>query len=166
MKAFKSSIFGIEPDSSLISLLQIVADVKEASSLKGITEVTNLCIGSSKTSEPIVGYAYSWNDLSLAAILKHCFAEHSNLLNDISWLSIWIRAWEYIFVVKEHNFDSFYHTFMNSESESVSNAYVYIVNPFDISWILIQVSSLSLSVSLVVWRNNDDFLPKVCETDG
>jgi hypothetical protein len=166
MKAFESSVFGIEPDSSLVSLLQIVADVKEASSLKGITEVTNLCIGSSKTSEPIVGYTDGWNRLSLAAIFKHCFAEHSNLLNDVSWLSIWIRAWEDISVVKEHNFDSFNYTLMNSKSESFSNTDVDVVNIFDASWILSQVSSLPLSVSLVVWRNNDDLLSKVCETNG
>jgi len=91
-----------------------MADMKEASSLESITKVTNLCIGSSKSCEPVVSNTNCWNDLSLAAILKNSFSENCDLLDDITWLSIWIWAWEDISVVKENNFDTLNHSLVNS----------------------------------------------------
>ena len=81
MESLKSSILGVKPDSSLIGLLQVMADVEEAGSLEGVSKVADLGIGGGEAGEPIVGRTDGRDFLSLAAVLKDCFAENSDLLN-------------------------------------------------------------------------------------
>ena len=150
MESLKASILGIKMDSSLIGLLQVMADVKEAGSLECISKVTDFSVGSSETSEPIVGHTNGGNVLSLAAVLKDSFTEHSNLLNDVSWLSIWVWAWENVSVVKENNFDSFNNSLMDSKRDSSTDINMNVVNVFNARWIISKIASLSLSVPLVV----------------
>jgi hypothetical protein len=104
--------------------------------------------------------------LSLAAVLEHRLSEYSDLLHNIAWLSIWVRAREHISVVEEDHSDSFNHALMHSKGEATTYANMDVVDIFDTGWILCQVSSLSLSIPLIVWRNDDDLLAKVCESDG
>jgi len=85
--------------SSFICFLKIVTDVQESSSLEHFTEMTNLSIASSKTCKPVIGNAYRWNDLSLAAVLETSLSKDCNLLNNISRLSIWIWRWEDISIM-------------------------------------------------------------------
>lgn len=165
MESTEASVFGFEPNSTLVGLLEVMADVEEASSAEGITEVTDLGISGNKSCEPIVGNADGWNTLSLAAIFKHSFTEYSNLLHNVPWLSIWIWAWENITIVKEYNLHTFDHSFMDSKSETSANANMDVVNVSDASWVLCKVTCLALSVSLVVGGDNNDFLAEVGETN-
>jgi hypothetical protein len=142
-----------------------MADVKEACSLESIAEMSNLGIPGSEASKPIVGDANGWDDLSLAAVFKHSFSEDGNLLDDVSWLSVWIWAWENISVVKENYLDSFDHTLMDAEGESSADAHMNVINVMNSRWIISQVASLSLSIPLVVWRDDNDILSKVGQTD-
>ena len=77
-------------DSTFIQLLEIVANVQEACTLESVAKVTDLGIAGDETCEPIVGNADGWDDLSLAAVLETSLSEDGNLLDDVSWLSIWI----------------------------------------------------------------------------
>ena len=165
MKPLETTILWIKPDSALVGLLQVMTDMEEACALESITEMTNLGICCSESSEPIVGDTNSWDLLSLAAVLKNSFAEDSNLLDDVTWLSIWIWAWEDIAIVQEDNSYSFDHSLVNSKSESATDSDMDVVFVMDTCWILGQVTGLSLSVSLVVWRDHNDLLAKVGKTN-
>jgi len=76
-----------------------MADVKESGSSEGITEVANLSVSCYHTGEPIIRNANRRNYRVLAAILEASFREHSDLLNDVIWLSIGVRAREDVSVV-------------------------------------------------------------------
>jgi hypothetical protein len=104
--------------------------------------------------------------LSLAAVLKTSLAKDCNLLDNISWLSIWIWRWEHITIVQEHLLYSFDSAFMNSKCESSTNINSEVINVPNPSWILSQIASLPLSVSLVVRGDDDDLLAKVSKTNG
>jgi hypothetical protein len=166
MQALKTSILWIEIDSTLISLLQIVADMKEACALEGVSKVTNLGISSCEASEPIIGHTDSWDLLSLAAVFEHSLSEDSDLLHDVARLSIRVWAREHISIVEEDHLYSFDHALMHSEGEAIPDADVDVVNVSDAGWVFTQVSSLSLSIPLIVRRNDDDLLAQISESDG
>jgi len=152
-------------DSSFVTFLQIVADVDERGSLEGVTKVANLGVSCNQTSKPIVCHAGCWNQVSLATEFKACFAKDSNLLDDVPWLCLWIRARENVAIVQEYNFDAFHNALVDTERESSANVYVDVVTMLNTCRVVSQVASLSLPISLIVWRNDSDVLPKICETD-
>ena len=166
MKTLESSVSWLDPDSALVGLLQVVANVKEGATSESVSEVANLCVSGDHTSEPVIGHADGWDDRILAAVLETGFAEDSDLLNDVIWLSIWVRAWENVSVVKEDDSDAFDHTLVNSEGAASANVYVNVVFVMNTCWILSEVTCLSFSVSFVVWRDNNDLLAKVGKPYG
>jgi len=136
METLKSTIFWLNPDSTFVSFLKIMADVKESGSSEGITEVANLSVSCYHTGEPIIRNANRRNDRVLAAILEASFREHSDLLNDVIWLSIGVRAREDVSVVQENNSDTFDHTLMDSEGTTTGDIDVDIVFVMDSGWVL------------------------------
>ena len=102
----------------------------------------------------------------MAAILKTTFTEHSNLLHNVVRLSIRVWRWENVSVMKEYDSYTFHNTFMDSECAATSNVDMNVALIMDASWILSKISSLSLSVSLVVWRDDDDFLAKISKSNS
>lgn len=140
--------------------------MQEAGTLESVSKVTDLGITGDKTCEPIVGDANGWDDLSLAAVLEASLTEDGNLLDDIGWLSIWIRRWEDISVVEEDDGNTLNFTFVDTESASTSDVDMNVIFVVDSSWVLSQVTGLTLSISLVVWGDDVDLLAKISETDG
>ena len=166
METTEATILRVKPDSALVGFLKVMADVKEAGSAEGVSKVTHFSVSGNQTGEPIVGHANGWNILSLAAIFKDSLAEDSDLMDNITWLSIWVWAWEDVSVMKEYYLHTFDHSLVNTKSHSSTNVNMDIVDIFDASWILSEVSSLAFSISLIVWRNNDDLLTKVSKTNS
>ena len=152
-------------DSSFISFLQIVANVKKTGSVEGIAKVTNLVVSCHEASKPIVCDTNGWNQTPLAAVFKACFAKDGELLDDVGWLGIWVGTREEVPIVQEYNFDSFHRALVNTERESTANADVQVVDVMDACRVLGQVASLSLPISLVVWGNDNHLLPQLDETD-
>ena len=99
MESAQTTVLSVKPDSALVGFLEVVADMEEAGSAKGVAEVTYFGVSGNESREPIVGHANGWNTLSLAAIFEDSFTEDSDLMDNVAWLSIWIWAWEDISVV-------------------------------------------------------------------
>ena len=55
---------------------------------------------------------------------------------------------------------------MDSQCDAASNINVDVILVVNASWILSKIPSLSLSVPLVVRGDDNDFLSKICETNG
>jgi hypothetical protein len=125
--------------------------MQESSTLEGVSEVTDLGVCWYETSEPIVCDADCWDLLSLAAILKTGLAKHCNLLDFVCWLGIRIRTWKDISIVEEYNFHTTHLSLMDAKGEPSSDTYVHVVDVVNASRILLQISSLSFPVSLVIW---------------
>lgn len=151
MESLESSVFGVKMDSSLISLLEVVADVQERGASEGIAKVTNLGISWNEASEPIIGNTDCWNFLSLATILKACLAEDCNLVYCKVWLRIWVRARVEVRVVQEYDLHTLDSTLVDSDGASASDVNVHVVDVPDASGISLEVTSMALSVPLVVW---------------
>lgn len=98
--------------------------------------MANLSVSCYHTGEPIIRNANRRNDRVLAAILEASFREHSDLLNDVIWLSIGVRAREDVSVVQENNSDTFDHTLMDSEGTTTGDIDVDIVFVMDSGWVL------------------------------
>lgn len=157
-------MFWIKMDSSLISLLQIVANVQESRSSECVAEVTNLGICSNTSSEPIIRNTDCWYFLPFAAILEYGFAKYSDLVYSKIGLSIWVWHWVEIRIVQEDYLDTFDHTFMYTKCASTTNININVVNV--VNSILLKVAGLAFSVPLIVRRNDDNFLSKIGETNG
>lgn len=99
MESAQTTVLRVKMDSTLVGFLQVVADMQEAGSAEGVSEVAHFGISGHKTCEPIVRHANGWNTLSLAAIFKDSFSEDRNLMDNVAWLSIWIWTWEDVSVV-------------------------------------------------------------------
>lgn len=132
-------------------------------SFEGITEMTLLSISCNKSCEPIISDTNSWDDLSLTAILKASFTKSSNLLDSKLWCYIRIWDWEDVTVVHEDKLNTFNRTLMDSESNSTINIDFDVVNI--VNSISLDVSSSTLSISFIVWGDNNDLLTKLSNTD-
>lgn len=155
----------IEVDSSLVGLLEVMADMQEGGSLECVTEVTDLGVASDEASKPIVGHAHGWDTLPLAAVLEAGLAKDGNLMRHKLWRGIWVRGGEDVGVVEEHDSNTFNISLVNSEgcpSTDINSDVVLVVNA---GGILSEVACLALPVSLIVWGDDDDLLAEVCETD-
>lgn len=157
-------MFRIKMDSSLISLLQIVANVQESRSSECVTEVTNLGICSNTSCKPIICNTDCWYFLPFAAILEAGLTKDGDLVYSKIGLSIWIWAWVEIRIVQEYYLDTFDHTFMYTKCAPTSNININVVNV--VNTIYMKVVSMTFSVPLIVWRNDNNFLSKIGETNG
>lgn len=162
MESLESSVFWIEVNSSLVTLLQVVANVQESRSSECVTKMTDFGIGCYRSGEPIIGDTNGRNTLSLAHELEAGLAKDRDLVNNEIWLSIWIWTGEKIRVVKEDNLDTLDETFMDTELGSTSDVYKDVVDV--INAILMKVASLSLSVPFIIWRDDNYFLSKIGKT--
>ena len=157
MNGLKPSISGLRVKSTFVAFLQVVANMQEGGSLESGTESSNLCVSSDKTSEPVVADTDGRNDLTLAAVLEATLSKDGHLSASVGSSKISVRSRPDLCVVQKDNLNVANDTFMDSKSVFVVTSDRNVVNIVDASRVLSQVAGLTLSVSLVVWRNNDDF---------
>lgn len=158
-------MFRVEINSTLIGFLEVMANMQEGSSLKGITKVTDFSVSGNESSEPIICDTNCWDLLSLAHVLETSLVKGSNLLSYIVWWSVRVWTWEYVTIVQENNLDTFYNTLMDTKGHSSSNINVNIINISNSCWILSKISSLTLSISFIIRRDNNNILTKICKTN-
>jgi hypothetical protein len=99
MDALKASVGCIKIDTTLIRLLQIVANMQESCASESVTKMSFLAVCCDESSEPIIGKANSWDLASVAAVLQACLAEdgdHFSCENG-SIIRVWAR--EYVRVM-------------------------------------------------------------------
>jgi hypothetical protein len=76
MNVLESAIAWFWEDASLVTFLEIVTNVQEASSLESGTELTSLCIARNQTRKPVICDHCAWNKLSFTAVLQTSFREY------------------------------------------------------------------------------------------
>lgn len=73
-----------------------------------------------------------------------------------------IRSWENVSIVKENNSDSSLITLMNSKCDGlILDLYLDVSLESNTRWITCEISSLTLSIPFVIWRNNCYLLSKI-----
>jgi len=108
-----SQVF-ISMNSTFISFLQIVTNVKELGVFEIVSKLPIFAICSSKSCKPIVSNTYRRSELSLAAIFKDSFVEYSKLVNNLTWSMACIRGWKDLSIMQKYNFYVPYCTLMNT----------------------------------------------------
>lgn len=150
MKCTEITVSVVQVNSSLVSFVEIVADMDEGGALEGIAIMTYFSISSSEASEPIIGDSDARNALPRAAVLQTALAEHSELLDREGWLGIRVRRWEDVSVVQEYDFDAVDNALVNTQYSTTVDVDGDVVLVVDAGWVLGKIASLSLPVSFVV----------------
>ena len=69
MDIFETTIGGSWVNSTLIALIQIMANVNKAGSFESWTKLTRLCIAWYQAGKPVVCNADAWDNLAFAEVL-------------------------------------------------------------------------------------------------
>ena len=115
-------------NTTFVGLLKIMADMEELCICEKVAKLTSISVAGHESCEPIVGdHDRGLNDL-LAAIFEDCLVEDGKLEDHVTWASIRIRFREDIGVVEKYDFDASFHTFMNTDFNSIiADLNTYIV---------------------------------------
>lgn len=151
--------------SSLIILLQVMTNMHESRSSKRVTKVSNFGIRRNQPCVPIIRDAYRRDDLPFATILEASLAKHCDLMHGMMCSRVRIRAREQVSIMQEHDLYTLNHALMYPNVATTSDVNVHVVNIVDASRILRQVTCVTFSVPLVVWRYDYDLLSKVSEAN-
>jgi hypothetical protein len=117
MNELAGAVTWVGEESSLISLLKVVANVQECRPFEDFAKASNFGIARDHCREPIVCNADRRKNGFRAAELEASFGKNSHLSNHTSASSC-IRVWtgEYLRVVKENNLDPINFSLMHSKS--------------------------------------------------
>lgn len=157
----------VRVNTSLVSLLQIVANVEELGIIEVVAKVSIFAIGSCKTRKPIIGHENAWFDLVDAAVLKTCLVEDGNLEYYVPSSVALIWGWEYVAVVQEYNSHASLIALMHRNLDSlILNLDLEACLVSDASRVARKVTCLSLSIPLVVRGDDSNLLAKLDKPNG
>lgn len=142
-----------------------MANVDESRTFEGVSEGSDFGVTRNEPGEPVVCDADGGNLLPFAAVFKARFAENSHLADRRFRIQIGVRRGEELMVMQEHNSHTANSSFVDSYRELEVRDHLEIVNVFYSSGVLSQIACLTLSVSLVVRGNHNDFLALLGESD-
>lgn len=167
MNSIEVSIVIIWMNSSFVRLLQVMADMEESGVVEVVAKVAIFAVGGGKACEPIVGDEDAGLYLVNATVFKACFIKHSYLEYHLTSSIALIRSWKNVSVMEEHHSNSSLIPLMDRKLDSLVldlNLDVGLV--FNSGWIVGEIPSLSLSVSLIVRRDYGNLLSKVDQPDS
>ena len=166
MDVLEAALSRVREYPTLVALLQIMANVHEASTLECGAELACLCVARDQTSEPIVRYKDAGDYLSLAEVLEAGLAEDCKLAYSTRWGLIGVRLRENLCMVQEHEFDSTDGALMHTDRNLHICVDGDVVDVLEASWVFGKVPCHTLAVAVIVRGNHDDILAEVGEADG
>lgn len=132
-----------------------------------VTKVSIFAVTSGETCEPIVGNIHARLDLADAAVLEASLVEHGYLVDHMACSIALVRSWEHISVVEEYDSHASLEALVDSELHCLVldlNSDVQL--EADVGWVIGKISSLTLSISLVVWGDDSDLLSELHQSNG
>ncbi len=150
MNVLESTIPWVRKDSSLVALLQVVANVNKGCTFEGWPKLTCLGITWDQSCEPVIHHAHAWDDLALAKVLEAALAEDRELSDGITRFQIGVGLWEDLSMVQKDEFDTSDRSFVNTKSDFAVNLHADVVNVLEASWVFGQVPGYTLSVPVIV----------------
>lgn len=106
------SVVGV--NAAFVGLLEVMTNVEEFSVIKEIAELPSISITGHQSSKPIVSDHDRRLYHLLTAVFKTCLVENCELEYDVPWASIRVRLGEHLSIMEEYNFNTSFHTLVNS----------------------------------------------------
>jgi hypothetical protein len=165
MHSIQIAVMVLRMNSSFVSLLQIMADMKELGLSEVVAEVTVLDVACHQPCEPIIGDANRGLDLLLAAVLEASFVEDGQLEDNVASPVALVRCREDLSIVQEDDSHASFPTLVDCNLHLlVLHLNSEVAHKSYTSWVVSKVPRLPFAVSLVVRRDDCDLLAEFDET--